>query len=46
MPNHYRNSSSFCKIEDFAYSSKHKPAEVTVIGEVPDIVDFSSIQDV
>jgi hypothetical protein len=40
MPNHTRSRTSFCKIADFNFSSKHQPVELTVIGGVEDILDL------
>jgi len=40
MPDHYRSRASFRSISEFHYSSKHVPAELTVLGQVRDIVEL------
>jgi hypothetical protein len=43
MPDHKRSFESFQTIEDFPYSSKWKPAELTVEGLVQDISEIASM---
>jgi len=40
MPDHFRSKASFRPISQFPYSSKHKPVELTVLGQVADILDL------
>jgi hypothetical protein len=42
MPNHLRSKASFRSVYEFPYSAKHKPAELTVLGHIEDILDLLS----